>query len=499
MNGVRWVFIIFLLMISLVGCSPEETQQSTTAGGASTIPPDTDAGTENGSDIPSEEQTDYFYFSYDDSSSIASLNLALKMLDLGRIPSNQLGRAYEFLSAEDFNHFDERDVGPFKVSMAVINEPIPNPDGEEFAEIQSYHLGVNISGPELSNEERENAVITLLIDVSGSMSGHTNWETEAGITSLLDLTKFALVELSSQLKEGDVINVVEFETDARVLLEGWAYDPNNFNYRNEINGLSTRGSTNLDAGIQLAYEVALRQFNPEKSNTVIMLTDAYANTGVTDVSIISQSTEINELEGIYFSGIGIGLDFQEAFLNELTDAGKGSYFSLVSTSDARKIFSNNLPSLLSVAVEDVRFKLSYPSALDHAVTAAEEISQDKEDVQPTNFSYNNDQFFIESFTSNEQITDGAFNLEIEYLDANNEITTVNFESSLADLTEDWNVEIYKALLIRGLAMLISGAVTCEDVQPYQDLVEGIVDSEATLYSGYITTYCGLIAEQSDPQ
>ena len=176
------------------------------------------------------------------------------------------------------------------------------------------------------------------------------------------------------------------------------------------------GSTNLAAGIDAAYQAALNTYDPEKTNRVIILTDAYANTGQIDPAIIAQNVVINNQEGIYFSGLGISDDFNEAFLNELTEAGKGAYFSIVTQNDAQRAFKDRFIALLSIAAKDVQFRMDYPGLLKHDETAAEETSGDPGEVQTTNFSYNTSQYFFEGFLleSGEVLPESTFKLTINY-------------------------------------------------------------------------------------
>jgi Ca-activated chloride channel homolog len=153
-------------------------------------------------------------------------------------------------------------------------------------------------------------------------------------------------------------------------------------------------------------------------NRVVMLTDAYANVGDVDPALIADNIVISGGEGIYFSGLGVGEDFNEQFLDVLTDKGKGGYFSLVTQNDAARAFNQRFMALLTVAAKDVRFKLTYPRALTRAATASEESSTRPEDVQPTNFSFNTKQYFYEGFKapSAASIDSAKFTLTISYKD-----------------------------------------------------------------------------------
>ena len=176
------------------------------AGGDTGGRPLVDNGTEpQEPDIDSEATT--FFFSYDESSSTASRDLALTSLDNGRRPDPSLGRAYEFLNAEQFNSFTTTTVGPFDVSLGMLlseNGDIPLnvvPDGDV------YGLGVSITGPTRTLQERRNVVLTILLDVSGSIDAPYAAETVSGVDSLLDVAKVGLTEMQQSLKTGDIINI----------------------------------------------------------------------------------------------------------------------------------------------------------------------------------------------------------------------------------------------------------------------------------------------------
>ena len=505
------------LIITLTGCDAQDDDSEGSGSLTSpTVPSDTTttgAATTDGSSTVSEtssdqaltdsdpavteetEETDkvaenYFYFSYDDSASTASHNLAMYGLDNDVLPVPSLGKPYEFLNAETFTHFQSEEHLPFTISMGVLKTQTEVESGELS---HDYHFGAYVSGPEITNEERKNVVLTLLVDVSGSMtSSYSQFIVQDENTrSLLDVVKHGLTQLSDMLKPGDVVNLVTFSSSASITLGNWQHGDNLSTLLTAIDTLSTKGSTNLNAGIELAYDIAQQTYDQTKANRVVILTDAYANTGQVDVTIINQNTVINELEGIHFSGIGIGDDFNHTFLNELTDAGKGSYFSMVTPQDAERIFTTGLPSLIDVAVEDVIFKLTFPESLSRTLSAAEESSTDKADIQSTNFSYITGQFFIESFNAPEPISEeGSFTLGVEYLDPESgETITVELTQDIGTLVQKGQIQIMEAMFVRGLALLIGGGLTCDQVEEYRTFALGFESEKIESYQAKIDTFC----------
>jgi len=324
--------------------------------------------------------------------------------------------AREHLNAESFTRFDSRAVGPFAVSMTLrAAQPGDIPLGAA-VEQKLYALGVNIAGPQLSLAERPNIVLTLLVDVSGSMDSPYAQETRNDVTSLLDVVQYGLQRIGPSLKSGDTINLVTFSNEARIVVEG--LDAIAGDLSTLVTGLQTEGSTNIGAGVDLAYEVANRTYDSSKANRVLMLTDARVNTGELDPNRIAEPTTIGGLEGIFFSGIGIGSGFDDTVLNTVTEAGKGSYSAMITPNDAERLFTTDFIRFLSPAARDIRFQLTYPQSLDQLRSFGEEISESPEEVRTVNFAFNSEQFFVELFTGpdaldgNEEIT-----LDITFTDA----------------------------------------------------------------------------------
>ena len=437
---------------------------------------------------PTQEDKNFFYFSYDDSSSTAARDLSLFAIENGRIPHTSWGRPYEFLNAEKFTHFAPRELGPFSVSMglyeAVDGElPLDNED-------TLYSLGVNIRGPMLTKNDRPNVVLTMLIDVSGSMQSPYASETRNDITTLLDVVKHGLLSMDDSLKSGDVVSIISFDTSAQIKLEGWHYGESG--YRETIDGLYTRGSTNLNAGIDLAYTVAMRNFDDTKANRVVILTDAYANTGIIDPSAIARRTVVDGKEGILFAGIGVGSRFDDRFLNELTEAGKSVYSAMITPTDAERIFTNGFSRFIDHAVQDVLFKLEFPPSLNHFRSAAEEISRNANDISTINFAYNSEQFFLEVFSSEtgslptEEIT-----LEISYKSDDGETLTIELNQEVQDLLNNGVNEITAASAVTALARLISGDTSCTTVQASSLYARNIEHAVFTKYKEAIRKLCAM--------
>ena len=458
-------------------------------------------------------ESNFFFFSYDDSSSTAARDLTIHAIENGSFIDPSWGRAHEFLNAEEFNKYGTEELelleplevsmgfsqfnaieiattealGPFQVSIGLSEFDLAEISGDQPDPLH-YALGVGVFGPILAASERPNVVLTLLVDTSGSMRTPYANETRSDIQSLLEVTQHGLRALQDTLKDGDIINLVTFSSKAYLVLENADYDSQK--YLDAVDGLTAGGSTNLDAGITLAYQVANRYYDASKSNRVIMLTDAFANRGEVDSSVIAESTTISALEGILFAGVGIGNNFNDLFLNELTDIGKGVYSAMITPEDAERIFTTGFTRFIDHAVEDIRFKLAFPDAVSHVSSAAEQISTVASEVQTINFAFNDSQYFLEVFSAEQLLEPAAtFILEISYQDEDGETVVSSTEKQVRDILGSDPDQILGALMVTTLANLVSGTVQCTDVVASGLFNAGNTSEIYTKYHALISTHC----------
>ena len=466
------LFILSVFVFVSVGCGDDDSAYY--SGGGYYEPSVVNSYCPN-----AETNSSVIYFSYDDSASTAAVELSKYQLGKGVLPDSSLGRAWEFLNYEQFTAGTLESTGLFNVSMGLWErEPLSGSAGKD------YKLGVYVSSPWIGVETRSNVVITLIVDISGSM-GSDILQLDSESTSRLDLVKSGLLRmLEYSLKDGDVLNLVTFSSSSKVLFSNYSYSAKKDEMISIVNGLALDGSTDLNAGVNKGYQVARNTFDPGKINRVILLTDAYANTGEIDPDFISQYTSINEQEGIYFSALGISGGYNEPFLDKLTEAGKGGFFSILTKTDANRAFEDRFISLVNVAARDVRFKLEYPSSLKHILTASESSSTNIDDVLPSNFSYNTSQYFFEGFRHDGSglVSSDLFTLTIMYKDpATGVEKTEVFSKTVADVLGLQNGNIRDAECVYLFTQLVARKM-----------------SSASIYSNlnmYYTNYSSSLADE----
>lgn len=169
------------------------------------------------------------------------------------------------------------------------------------------------------NFKRPALNLSLIIDVSGSMAAN-----DGTVRSRLEWVKEAAIHAVSELEEGDLLNIVIFDTHAEILLS-----PTPVVRREEIiqkiKSLETRNSTNLEEGLRVGLELLEASASPKRASRAILLTDAGLNTGVTDKSIIERLVNRFAANNIGLTAVGIGDNFEQDLIHNISRLRGGNY------------------------------------------------------------------------------------------------------------------------------------------------------------------------------
>jgi Ca-activated chloride channel family protein len=254
-------------------------------------------------------------------------------------------------------------------------------------------LALSIQGRPVTRSSRRNVNLSYVIDRSGSMAAEGRME----------YLKQGLLRSLDELKHGDVVHVTLFDTDVCQLAENFVVGRDDLSrLRSSISRITPEGSTNLHDGLRRGYEAADRAYQPGYSNRVLMVTDAEANTGVTDQGLIATVGQNYDARRIRLSGIGVGSTFNDSLLDQLTERGRGAYVFLGSPSEVDAVFGSRFVSLIETVAGDVHFRLHLPPSLAMETFYGEEASVSKERVQAVHYFAGTSQLFL----SDLQLRDG---------------------------------------------------------------------------------------------
>ncbi len=269
-----------------------------------------------------------------------SYSIARRYLQDGLQPPPEAIRVEEFV-----NSFDQGYQIPPNTDFAVYADGAPSP----FHTDGTYLLRIGVQGYESSEEVRPSAALTFVIDVSGSMAQDNR----------LGLVKQSLEILVNRMRADDSIAIVVYGSDARVVLP-----PTNGSDRstilNAIYSLETEGSTNLEAGLLLGYEMANRAYKGNGINRVILASDGVANVGNTSADGIAAQIRGYADAGIQLTTIGFGLgNYNDVMMEQLADQGDGNYGYIDTLQEAETLFVDNIMSTLQVIGLDAKIQVEF--------------------------------------------------------------------------------------------------------------------------------------------
>ncbi len=268
--------------------------------------------------------------------------VARAYIEEGYLPPADSVRAEEFI-----NYFDYRYPNPSRAETFGINlagGPSPFTERESGRMVQ-----VGIQGYAVPAEERQDVVLTFVIDVSGSMD----------MENRLHLAKRALHLLVDELRPTDEVAVVVYGTTAHIVLPMTAVAERD-EIHAAIDSVWPEGSTNAEAGLRLAYKHAAKYFNEDAINRIVLVSDGVANVGTTEAGGILDEIEKYADKGIYLTTVGMGMgNYNDTLMEQLADKGDGSYAYVDDMTEARRIFVHELTGTLLTIAKDAKIQVEF--------------------------------------------------------------------------------------------------------------------------------------------
>lgn len=193
---------------------------------------------------------------------------------------------------------------------------------------------------------------TVVIDVSGSMD-----EEIAPI-------RVALLAMADQLTSADTLAIITYGSTTQVVL-GPVSGADRSAITNAIEDLRSGGSTNMEAGLELGYEVAIDAATGRNAR-VVLFTDEQPNTGATDPGSFKAIIQNGADHGIGLTMLGIGDSFGSGLAYEIGDLRGGNWKYLAAGDDIEAVFTDDFGFLVTPIAYDLEFELSTTSPLEAA-------------------------------------------------------------------------------------------------------------------------------------
>lgn len=273
----------------------------------------------------------------------ASYSNMRRFINNGQQPPKDAIRIEEMINYFNYDYPQPENGDPFSLNTEISECPW-NSDH------QLVHIG--LQGKRISTENLPPSNLVFLIDVSGSMQDYNR----------LPLLKSAFKLLVNELREQDHVSLVVYAGAAGVVLPA---TPGNEKKAilEAIESLEAGGSTAGGAGIEMAYDIAMKNFKKEGNNRVILATDGDFNVGMSSNAAMERLIEAKRESGVFLTVLGFGMgNYKDSKMEGLADKGNGNYAYVDNILEAKKVFVNEFGGTLFTIAKDVKLQVEFNPA-----------------------------------------------------------------------------------------------------------------------------------------
>ncbi len=294
----------------------------------------------NGVKVVAKEPVSTFSIDID----TASYTNVRRMLNAGHLPPKDAVRIEEMINYFDYEYaLPKSKETPFETTVKVV--PSPWSEGRQL-------MHVAVQGYDIRKDVRPPLNLTLLVDVSGSMSGPDR----------LPLAIKSLKMLIDELGEKDKVSIVVYAGAAGAVL-----DPTSGADKGRIlaalDRLSAGGSTAGGEGLRLAYSLAKQNFNKNGVNRVILLSDGDFNVGISNPEQLEDFVSRERESGVYLSILGFGGgNYNDAMMQKLAQSGNGMAAYIDNLNEGRKVLNDDLSGSMFSIANDVKIQVEFNPA-----------------------------------------------------------------------------------------------------------------------------------------
>jgi Ca-activated chloride channel family protein len=200
-------------------------------------------------------------------------------------------------------------------------------------EISPRETGEKIPAPPLN--------LCLTLDRSTSMQGEK-----------MDIVKSASSELMRTLRPQDIFSVVAFSDRAEVIIPA-AFQTDRSKLQARIQMIQTGGSTEIYRGLEAGVQEIRRNLDPKRVSHLILLTDGHT---YGDEQACFQLAEEAARQKIGISGLGIGSDWNDIFLDALTSRTGNNSAYISKPQEIKKLLMDKFNAIANTLAEDILFE-----------------------------------------------------------------------------------------------------------------------------------------------
>ena len=286
-------------------------------------------------------QKPYSTFSIDvDAASYSNMR---RYINSGQLPPKDAVKIEEMINYFGYEYDAPTGKHPFAVNHEVSVAPWNSKH-------QLMHIG--LQGERIETDNLPAANLVFLLDVSGSM----------GSPNKLPLLKKSLKLLVNEMRPEDKVAIVVYAGAAGEVLPSTSGKEKG-KILEALKKLEAGGSTAGGAGIQLAYDIAKKNFIKNGNNRIILATDGDFNVGARSDQAMEDLIEQKRKEGVFLTVLGFGTgNYKDSKMEILADKGNGNHAYIDNILEAKKVLVNEFGGTLFTIAKDVKIQVEFNPA-----------------------------------------------------------------------------------------------------------------------------------------
>jgi len=277
----------------------------------------------------------------------ASYSNMRRMINQGQLPPKDAVRIEELVNYFSYNYPQPTDDYPVNIVTESTTCPWAN---------KHKLVRIGVKAKEIPSENLPASNFVFLLDVSGSMQ----------YPNKLELVKSSLKLLVNNLRKKDRVSIVVYAGAAGEVLSS-TEGTDKQKILDAIEKLNAGGSTAGGEGIQLAYDIAAKNFIQMGNNRIILCTDGDFNVGVSSTSDLESLIETKRKTGVFLTVLGYGMgNYKDNKLKILSQKGNGNYAYIDNLQEANKVLVNEFGSTMYTVAKDVKLQVEFNPAFVNA-------------------------------------------------------------------------------------------------------------------------------------
>lgn len=234
---------------------------------------------------------------------------------------------------------DEKPVLPYEYRLVYSRTNLVRLD-----EPQMLYLILELRAPKEARETPAPPLnVCLVLDRSTSMQGEK-----------MDIVKSAAMQVLRNIRPQDILSVVTFSDRAEVVVPA-SYLQDSARLESKIQMIQPGGGTEILQGLTLGAQEVRRSLDAKRINHIILLTDG--QTYGDEQECLALASRLAE-DGIGISGMGIGSEWNDIFLDVLSTRTGGSSAYIAQPQDIKRLLLEKFNAFANTFAEDITLEFS---------------------------------------------------------------------------------------------------------------------------------------------